>query len=340
MRAPWFLLAAAVMQAAIDGTVVNKTTGNSQPGATVTLYKLGGAGMESVESVKSGDGGRFTINQEPSGPHLIQTAWAGVLYNHMLPEGSPKSGITLGVFDSSPQPGAAKVGTHMILFEPGEGQLTVNESYVMQNPGNLSFNNPKEGTLRFFLPEAAGGRVKVTATAPQGMPIERAAEKTAQAGLYFVDFAVKPGETRFDLSYTLPYSPPAVFTTKVVQNDTPTRIVVPTGVTAKGDGLQLLGQEPTTQASIYETKEREISVELTGLGSLSEASQPEEGDGGGLQQIRPAVYERMSWILGLSALILLAGFLLLYRKGARAEAGGMAVEPREKPEPRKGKRRG
>ena len=45
----WFLCFAAV-----DGTVINKTTGKPQAGATVTLYKFGSAGMESVESVKSG----------------------------------------------------------------------------------------------------------------------------------------------------------------------------------------------------------------------------------------------------------------------------------------------
>ena len=342
MRALLLLLSAALAQAAVDGTVVNKTTGNPQPGATVTLYKLGGAGMESIESVTSGAGGRFTINQDAKGPHMIQTGWAGVQYSHMLPEGSPGTGITIEIFDSSPQAGAAKVSTHMILFEPQEGQLTVNESFVMQNPGNTAFHNPKDGTLRFFLPEAAGGKVKVTATAPQGMPVERIAEKTAQAGLYAVDFAVKPGETRFDLTYTLPYSPPAVFATRVAQKDTPTRIVVPAGVTAKGEGLQLLGQEPSTQASIYETKERAIQVELAGTGSLGESSAPEEGEGGGLQQIRPAVYERLGWILGLSALILLAGFLLLYRKASPVASQGAVAAARGagKPDTKRGKRRG
>jgi len=37
---------------AVDGVVMNRTTGKPQPGATVTLYKLGQNGLESVESVK------------------------------------------------------------------------------------------------------------------------------------------------------------------------------------------------------------------------------------------------------------------------------------------------
>ena len=45
-----------------DGQVLNQTTGKPQPGATVTLFKLGGqAGPEVVESVKSGADGKFAI---------------------------------------------------------------------------------------------------------------------------------------------------------------------------------------------------------------------------------------------------------------------------------------
>ncbi|HXI39662.1 MAG TPA: hypothetical protein VNH83_06770, partial [Bryobacteraceae bacterium] len=44
------LCMAAPVSAAIDGKVVNQTTGKPQAGATVTLYKLGQAGPEQIES--------------------------------------------------------------------------------------------------------------------------------------------------------------------------------------------------------------------------------------------------------------------------------------------------
>ena len=50
---PVFFLLASIATAAVDGTVTNRTTGKPQPGATVTLYKLGQNGLESVESVKT-----------------------------------------------------------------------------------------------------------------------------------------------------------------------------------------------------------------------------------------------------------------------------------------------
>jgi hypothetical protein len=97
----YLCLSVVPLLAAVDGTVINKTTGQPQPGATVTLYKLGQAGMESVESVKSGAQGKFHIDQTPQGPHLIQTAFDGVTYNHMLPPGSVYSGLSLDVYPAA-----------------------------------------------------------------------------------------------------------------------------------------------------------------------------------------------------------------------------------------------
>ena len=61
-----FLLAASAF-GAVDGTVTNKTVGKPQAGATVTLFKLGGAGMEAVESVKSDASGKYVMVQTSGG---------------------------------------------------------------------------------------------------------------------------------------------------------------------------------------------------------------------------------------------------------------------------------
>lgn len=311
-RFPVFFLAAAVLLAEVSGVVTNQTSGKPQPGATVTLYKLGGAGMETVESVKSGADGRFTINQTPEGPHLIQTAFDGVTYNHMMPPGSTPTGIDLKVFSSSQkQPAQAKVATHMILLEPSDAELTVNESLIYKNDGALSYNDPDGGTLRFTVP-AAVTKVKVMASGPQGMPVERAAESAGKPGAFKVDFPIKPGETRFDLTYTV--ATPTEFA-KQLTTEAPARVVVPAGVTLISDDLQLLGQEPQTQASIYETKKRQFAAQIQGTGSLQgPQSEGEEEGGEGLKQIRPRVYDRFYVILGLSLIILVLSFLLLYRR--------------------------
>ena len=70
--------------------------------------------------------------------------------------------------------------------------------------------------MRFWLPEEAKGIVQVNATAPGGMPVQREASKPAKANVYKLDFPVKPGETRFDLRYMVPFQESGTFTGKVL----------------------------------------------------------------------------------------------------------------------------
>jgi len=316
--------------AAIDGHILNRTTGKLQPGATVTLYKLGQAGPEALESVKSDEKGQFRINQDVQGPRNVQASFAGVTYSHVLPPGSPTSDIEIEVYNSSKNPGDAKIAQHMVFLEPVRGELMVSESYIFRNEGKVTYDDPGAGTLKFYLPEAARGAVKVNGTAPRGMPVPQAAEKTSTANVYTVDFPIRPGETRIDVNYSVPFASGGTFAGKVLYKGGPTRLVVPTGVTLKGEGLQSLGQEPQTQASIYDVKGSEFKVEVSGAGSLRGPadSAAEEASSGGptIDQIQPKVYNHIYWIVALGVSILALGFLLLYRAQIPEKAVATAAE--------------
>ena len=323
------LLFVSLAFAAVDGTVINQTTGKPQPGATVTLYKLGQAGPEAIESVKSGPGGKFHIAQDAQGPgpRLVQAAYDDVTYNHMLPPGSPSNDVTVDVYNSSKQPGDAKVDQLVVIFEPARGQLLVAEWYMFRNTGKITYNDVEGGTLRFYLPASANGAVKVNATAPQGMPVPQAADKTATANVYKVAFPIKPGETRIDINYAIPFNAPGTFEGKILYKGGPTRLVAPNGVTLKGDGIQSIGQEPKSQAGIYDVKGPDFKVEISGAGSL-EAENAGDDSGGGptYEQIPPRVYGKMTWIMGLTFGILALGFALLYRARVPAPAEASARE--------------
>jgi len=318
---PHLLLLATPMFAAVSGTVINETAGKPQPNTTVTLYKLGSAGPESIESVKSDASGAFTINQNLApGPHLVQGAYDGVTYNLMLFPGRPSTGLRLAVYDSSTQKGDAKVTTHMILVEPNGTEASVSESVIWTNDGKTTFYDVQAGSFRFALPETLVGKTRVTCTHPgsSGVPIERAAEKTGTPGVFKLDFPIKPGETRFDISYTVPLANPGKLAGKVIHGGGPVRLVAPLGVTFAGDSVEKLGEEPRTQASVYELKKTTYSIDVQGVGALRapEAEAGEQDESPGIQQIRPRLYDRFYPILALTALILLTGMALLYRKQA------------------------
>ena len=314
MRQLTLLLLALPALAAINGTVTNRTTGKPQPGTTVTLYKLGEAGIESMETVKSDAEGKFTIKMELPGPRLLQSAYDGVTYNHMLPPGAPTTDVKLSVYDASKQPGEAKVSQHMVLFEPSGTELAVSESYVWENGGKTSFYDPKAG-IRIYVPAAAAKSLIINATAPQGMPIRRAPEKTSTPDVYSVDFPIKPGESAINLTYSMPFTT-GPFEGKTFYKGGPTSLIAPPGVAIKGEGLEPRGIEPRTQSSIFQVKGTSYKVEISGAGTLQRPQSGESDQGSErerVSQILPKVYAKMYWILALSLGILALGFVLLLR---------------------------
>jgi hypothetical protein len=324
------LLAAMPVFGAVTGTVINQSTGKPQAGATVGFNKLGGNGIELIDQAKSDANGNFTINQTPSGetPYLLRTVYDGVSYNHMLPPGSQATGIKVDVFNTSKQQGDAKITKHMILFEPANGQMTVNETYILENASKTAWNDSDQGTLKFFLPAGAGGKAQVQATAPGGMPIGAGVLKTGKPDIFGVDFPVKPGETRIDVTYSTTYTAGQAFAGKVPSKDENTYLIAPNGVTLAGKGLNDLGTEPRTQAHIYGLAGASYEIALTGTEAAppgsGDASGGEQGDssGPGIEQIMPRVYTQAKAILGIALGILALGFALLYRK-SEGRPGGL-----------------
>jgi hypothetical protein len=325
---------------AVTGTIINRTTGAPQAGAAVGLDKLGQSGPEPVAETKADAQGRFTIAQDTSGqaPFLLRADYDGVRYYHVLPPGTPASGITLDVYNASKKAGEAKVGKHMILFQPGDGKLTVNETYILENGGKTAWNDPDQGTVPFFLPAGAEGKADVQATEPGGMPIA-AGVKTGKNGMYGVDFAVKPGETRIDVSYSLPYTAGAPYSGKVASRDENTYLIAPNGVTLAGKGLKDLGTEPRTQAHIFGLAANAYDVTLTGAVAAAPAdnggADASESSGPQIEQIMPRLYTQVVPILGIALGILALGFALLYRAGPggarplrEAAAGGKEAHER------------
>jgi hypothetical protein len=312
------LLLAVPAFAVVSGTVTNQSTGKPQAGATVALYRLATrTGLELIDQVKSDAQGNFSINQTPQGPHLIRTAFDGVTYNHMLPPGTPTTGVAIEVYNASKQPGAAKVAKHMILFEPSAAQMQVTETYLFTNDGKTAWYDADAGTLKFFLPSGAS-KPDVKGTAPGGMPLGAQVNKTSKPDVMSVDFPIKPGETRIDVSYAAPYTQGADYLGKVISKDDNTYLIAPNGVTMTGEGLNDLGAEPRTQAHIYGISTNSYKVKLTGDVAPAPAAADSGGDasddaGPRIEQIMPRVNGKTIPILAVALGILALGFALLYR---------------------------
>src|SRR5262249_375184 len=243
----------------------------------------------------------------------------GVSYNKVVVPGTPTDGLTLDIYNASKQPGESKVAKHMILFQPSGQELVVNEAYIVSNNGKTAWNDPVDGTLHFFVPEAAKDSIHASATPPGGQPLRQPAEKVGRSDIYKLNFAMRPGETRVDLDYKLPYTEGAPYSGKVVSGDDNTYLIIPNGVTIKGDNLADLGQEPRTQAHIFGLKGTSYEVQFTGA-AAPQAAEDSSGSQDGqppVQQIMPRLYDKAKLILALAFGILALGFVLLYRMPAK-----------------------
>jgi hypothetical protein len=315
-----FLVSVAALApclAAVDGIVTNGTSGQPQPNAIVSLVQPGQGGMKTLASVKTDAQGKFRFDQEiPPGPILLQTLFAGVLYNQPVMPGAG-IGMHVQVYDATNKPGTAKVAQHFIVLQPTATELAVSEGILYQGDPKLAYSDPVNGSFRFYLPPEAKGNVQVTINSPGGMPIQRPAEKTKEPNVYKIDYPIRPGETRFDLNYILPATNPMTFSTKILHTEGSSDLVAPQGVTLKGDDIELVGQEPTTQATIYKVKKADFTVQIEGTGSLQQAaaggSSGEDNGQPTLQEVKPRIYDRLYWILGMAFAILGLGSVVLYR---------------------------
>lgn len=225
---------------------------------------------------------------------------------------------------------SAGVTQHMVLLEPAEGQLVVRESFIVQNGGDSPFVDAKNGAVRVFVPDAGVSSLGVTALA-QGQPsVELKASPSGLPQVYKVDFPLPPGETRFDFAYSIPFKNPGTFSGKILHRDGAVNLVVPAGVSVKGDGLEPAGQEPQSKAAIYAIKIPNYTVELQGTGTMAATPAGQEDPGSSLDEIQPRIYASLYPILGLSLGILALGFVLFYRMGA-------PTAPANVPNPKRGR---
>jgi hypothetical protein len=319
MKFAFGILFAASAFAAVSGVATNGTTGKPQADVAINLVQPGQNGMQALGQAKSAADGSFNIDVNiPPGPALLQSTYMGVTYTQAIPPGTPTTGVQVNVFEASTTPPAGMETQHLILLEPSATTLRVSETYFTRNTSTTTYQDTVNGSVRLYLPEGVPDDLKVSIDST-GVPIQRPVEKGKQAGQYKINYPLKPGETRFDLEYSLPAT--ATFSGKVFSNEPPTKLVTPGSVTLSGDGLNDLGQEQSTQARVYTFKGNSFKVGILGVGSIRgpETLDAPAGEESGApkccEEVPARVNTQMGWVLGLSLTILLLGGTLLFRRG-------------------------
>jgi hypothetical protein len=271
-----FTLALASASAqTLSGTVTNGTTNKPAAGDEVLLIEFS-SGMNVAASTKADANGKFSfpLTGAPA-PHLIRAVHQGVTYHQMAPPGVNTADVN--VYDVAPKITGLGVTADVIRFQADGGTLQGVRLLVVNNESSPAKTQMNDHNFEFYLP--AGAKVEqVQARAPNGQPIAAEAVPQAEKNRYAINFPLRPGETQFQLEFTLPYFGEIKIDPKLVYPAQHFVVVLPQTMQFKAenppsfDAMHDPSQGDSTVEVAKETKPGQIlAFTLKGQGVITES---------------------------------------------------------------------
>src|SRR5258707_9180364 len=217
----------------ITGVVTNKTTNKLSAGDDVVLIRLA-QGMQEAARTKTDAKGRFTLEipNGDSGMHLVRVTHDKANYFRPAPPGTQS--VEVEVFNAAAKvKGVSTEADVMHMETDASGKaLHVVENFFVKNESNPPLTQFSDRPFEFYLPEGAVVEGSA-ALAPGGMPVQASPVPLGEANHYAFIFPIRPGETRFQISYRLPYSGSLKFAPRVMMPTDTVAIMMPKSMTFK-----------------------------------------------------------------------------------------------------------
>ncbi|ADV82310.1 hypothetical protein [Terriglobus saanensis] len=188
----------------ITGVVTNKTVNKPAAGDDVVLIRLA-QGMQEAAHTKTDARGHFTLDVPDEGMHLVRVTHDKANYFRPAPPGTES--VEVEVFNSAPKVAGVSIEANLfrIQTDPAGTGLKVVENFFIKNESNPPRTQFSDRSFDFQLPE--GAVVEGSAALSQGsMPVQSPPVPLTEKGHYAFIFPVRPGQTRFQISYHLPYT--------------------------------------------------------------------------------------------------------------------------------------
>jgi 5-hydroxyisourate hydrolase-like protein (transthyretin family) len=273
------LCATSAFAASITGTVTDRTTGKPSPGDTIAVINTAQS-MDEITKVTSDAQGRFQATAPDGGQILLHVTHHGAEYFKSVPPGS--SSMAIDVYDSAEKIDGISGEALVLRAETDASGKTLN---VVQNFFVLNSSAPPRtefggNTLDFFVPK--GATISQTlGSSPGGLPTN-AEVKTLDAanGHYAFTFPVRPGETRFQVVYSMPYNGKQAFSLKLTVPTSDVAVMLPKTMQFQGSTqFQPLTQE--TASLSYDAHEppfaKPVEFSISGAGQLPQDQQDAQG---------------------------------------------------------------
>jgi len=319
---------AGAFAAQITGTVTNGTTNKPSSGDEVTLLSLA-SGMEEVGKTKTDSQGHYTLNVPDEGsPHLVRVLRQSVHYFKSAPPGASTADVT--VYDAATQLAGVGADARVFHLQASGGSLQVDETFLINNQSQPPRTKIGNQTFTVTLPDGAE-MGEASLTGPSGMPLTVNPVPSGTKNVYAYDFAIKPGQTHFDVYYKIPYSGSYEYS---FTPDTPLNevgILLPKSMKFTGVSPGFAQDNDEQGLNVYFVKNalpnQPVKFSVSGEGLISNAAAAAGGEGqpaGGSPASAPSGSGGSSGVLWfvVSAIVILIGaaVFVLWRRSATAKA--------------------
>jgi hypothetical protein len=224
----------------------------------------------------------FTV-PDNGGMHLVRVDHQKASYYGPVPPNTTQ--VNIDVFDVAPKVDGLHLYADVSRIETNQQGLSVTESYFIRNESKPPKTQLSTHSFDFYLPDGAILE-GATATGPGGMAVSSQPVPQGDKDHYAFIFAIRPGETRFQVGYHLPYSGSTKLQARVTLPAENIAIMLPKSMSFDGgSSFQPLGGDasgPGTQTFLA-TKVNPgtpIAFTVSGTGQMPREQQNPQADQG------------------------------------------------------------
>jgi hypothetical protein len=213
----------------ITGVVTNKTSGKPSAGDTVTLIRLA-QGMQEATHTTTDTHGHYTLEVPDDGLHLVRVTHD--LANYFRPAPAGTTTVDLDVYNAAAKvKGVTSEAQVMRIETDASGSaLRVVQNFFLKNDSHPPMTQFSKMPFDFWLPDGAVVE-GAAAESPDGMPVRQAPVPLAEKNHYTFLFPIRPGETRFQITYRLPYTGKLAVEPKLTMPTDTVAIMIPQSMT-------------------------------------------------------------------------------------------------------------
>jgi len=282
------ILTATAHASSLSGTVTNKTNNRPAAGDDVVLIRLA-QGMQESTRTTTDSRGRYTLDVPDEGVHLVRVTHDKANYFTPVPAGTDTADVT--VYDAAAHvAGITGEADVMRIESDGSGTgLHVVENFFVKNDSAPPRTQFSPSPFDFYLPEGAVIE-ESAALGPGSMPVKAAPVPLSDAkNHYAFIFPIRPGETRFQLGYRLPYSGTFNFAPRPMLATDTVAIMLPKSMTIKlPDNSPFAAVSDEVNAQTFVARglpaDRPIPFTISGSGQLPRDTQNADNSGSASSQ--------------------------------------------------------